>query len=169
MAARPHCTTHNDSMELCLGTVRHEDLDISSLPALCQVFSSQVKSRQPHDLQKYIAVPKVLSLWLHGTGFLALCMHSRRYTSRSCGTVLAKVCYTLPDDKSTHVSERLRETVLPCPYFNALGHAHTRTTTSAAKMRDKEGNSVSLRLIFMLGSRLVGLDPAFCSSYLQMK
>lgn len=66
--ARPHCTTHNDYMELCLGMVRLEDLDSSSLPVLCQIFSSQVKSRQPHDPQKYIAVPMVLSLWLHGTG-----------------------------------------------------------------------------------------------------
>lgn len=68
MAARPPCTTHNDYMELCLGTVRPEGLDSSSLPALCQVFSSQVKPCQPHDPQKYIAVPMVLSLWLCSAG-----------------------------------------------------------------------------------------------------
>lgn len=47
--------------------IRPEDLESSSLPALCQVFSSQVMSCQPHDPQKYIAVPMVLSLWLRGT------------------------------------------------------------------------------------------------------
>lgn len=140
---------------------------------LCQPFarSSAVKSSHASLMihKSTLPFPWYSHCGFAALGFLVLRMHRRWHTSRSCGTVLAKVCYTLPDDKSTHVSERLRETVLPCPYFNALGHACTRTITSAAKMRDKEGNSVSLRLIFMLGSRLVGLDSAFCSSHLQMK
>lgn len=170
MAARPHYTTHNDYMELCLGTDKTcrlgELLSASPLPGL-QQSSHVMPASWSTEVHRRSHGTLTVASWPWGSSCYVCTISGIHHGPAE--PFFPKPVTHCQDDKSTHVSARLKETVLPCPCFNALGHASTRVTSSAAKVRDKEGSSVSLRLIFMLVSRLVGLDPAFCFSHLQMK
>lgn len=150
--------------------IRPANLDSSSLSALCQVFSSQVMTCHVSLMIHRCTLPFTLLFHCDFTalGFLML----RTVNSLHQGPkelFLSKSATYCQDGKSTHVSERLKKTVLPSPHFSALGHTSTRTTFSSAKMRAKDGGSVSLRLIFMLVSHLMGLDSGLCFSHPQVK
>lgn len=143
--------------------LRPENLESSPLSALCQVFSSQDRSCRSHDPQKRIAI-HMHSPWnFPALGSLVLLTTAHINVLRSCS--FQSLLHTV----KRLISERLKRRALPCPCFYALGHVSTCTTSSSAKMRDKDGDPRSLRLMFMLVPHLVGLDSGLRFSHLQMK